>query len=266
MKLGHFKQYVVLSAKQFWYGSRGESITYGSHRLKYLPGSRPVRLKYANSSDIVARNDARQIQFFMDYVRSGDEVFDIGGHIADYAELFDDLVGATGKVDSFEPDVVARPMLKANVELNKFADRVRIEELAVFDNSAAQQFFTRNGNAQSSLARAGLGGSESNDDVACYSITSVRLDEYVRQSELPAPRIIKLDVEGAEVRALRGAGDLLSSNALIVCELHPYAWKELGTSFDDLLKIVHDSGRTIRYLDENLKIENGPVYGAVVIR
>jgi hypothetical protein len=46
-----------------WYGSRGEPIQYGSHHLRYVVGSRPVRLKCALSSDVVARNDAAQIQF-----------------------------------------------------------------------------------------------------------------------------------------------------------------------------------------------------------
>jgi FkbM family methyltransferase len=265
MNMRHLTEHVVLSAKRLLYGTRGEPITYGSHRLRYLPGSRPVRLKYADSPDIVARNDARQIQFFMDHARSGDVVFDIGGHYGEYAVLFAALVGDAGHVVSFEPDVDARPMLKANVELNKFTGRVRVEELAVFDSSTVQQFFTRNGNAQSSLARAGLGGSKSNEDVTCYAVSSTRLDEYVDRSEVRAPNIIKLDVEGAEVRALRGAGDLLRSDVMIVCELHPYAWEELGTSFQELLKIVRESGRGIRYLDESLEIENGPVYGAVVI-
>jgi FkbM family methyltransferase len=265
MKLERRWERFILTAKRYLYGSRGEPITYGPHRLRYLPGSRPVRLKYADSPDIVARNDAKQIQFFMDHVRSGDVVFDIGGHYGEYAVLFAALVGADGDVVSFEPDVAARPILRANLALNNFGERVRVEEYAVFDRAAVQTFFTRHGNAQSSIARAGLGGNESNDDVACYSIESIRLDEYVRSAGLRAPSVIKLDVEGAEIRALGGAVEILRSNVLIVCELHPYAWKELETSFDDLLRLVHDSARSIRYLDDAFRIGDGPRYGAVVI-
>jgi FkbM family methyltransferase len=263
--LRQYWQRFVIAAKRIWYGSRGEPITLGAHRLRYLPGSRPVRLKYADSDDIVARNDAKQLRFFMDHVRAGDVVLDVGGHYGEYAVLFAALVGPQGRVVTFEPDRAARPVLHANLALNRFTDRVRVEEYAVFDESSVQSLFARNGNAQSSLARAGLGGSESDDDVEKYSVSAIRLDEYVRNKGLPMPSAIKIDVEGAELRALRGAGDLLRSNALIMCELHPYAWGEFETSFDDILRLVHDSGRSIRYLDEGLRIEDGPVYGAVVI-
>ena len=55
------------------------------------------------------------------------------------------------------------------------------------------------------------------------------------------------------------------SSSVIVCELHPYAWEELGTSYDELLHIVYDSGRSESYLDESRKIADGPAYGAVLI-
>jgi hypothetical protein len=64
---------------------------------------------------------------------------------------------------------------------------------------------------------------------------------------------------------LRGAREALRSAAVIVCELHPYAWSEFGTSFGELLEIVRDSGRAIEYLDRARRIEDGPGYGAVLI-
>lgn len=255
----------ILAAKRILYRTRGEPIVFGKLHLRYVVGSRPVRLKYADSSDIVARNDARQIQFFIDHVRIGDFVLDVGAHYGEYAVLFAALVGARGRVVSFEPDSAARPVLLANLALNDFTDRVRVEEAALFDESAERPFFARHGNSQSSLARTGLGGDISDDDVEHYSVSAVRMDEYLKSAELPLPNVIKIDVEGAEYRVLRGAGDVLRSNALILCELHPYAWQELGTSFDDILRLVNDAGRSIKYLDESLRIEDGPRYGAVVI-
>lgn len=259
------KMRLVTGAKRLWYGSRGEPIRYGSHELRYIVGSRPVRLKYATSGDMVARNDARQIQFFIDNVHPGQLVLDIGGHYGEYAVLFAALVGPNGMVVSFEPDVAARPMLQANLALNHFVERVQIESYAVFDTITSQTLFTRHGNAQSSLSRAGLGGQPSDDDVENYPVPTVRIDEYLRQAHLPMPDVIKLDVEGAEINALRGAGEVLSSKVTILCELHPYAWPEFRTSFDDLLRVIADHGRSIRYLDDDLRIENGPMYGAVVI-
>jgi FkbM family methyltransferase len=255
----------VKRAKTLWFGSRGEPIEYGSHKLRYLVGSRPVRLKYATSSDVVARNDAKQLQFFIDRVKTGQLVLDIGGHYGEYAVLFAALVGSAGRVISFEPDAAARPILKANLALNGFTERATVEDLAAFDTRESRELFARHGNAQSSLTRTGLGGSSTEDDVERYTISTIPLDDYLRESSLAAPSFMKLDVEGAEIHALRGATNILRSSTTIVCELHPYAWTEFAVTFDDLLRLVHESGRNVRYLDEYRRIEDGPSYGAVII-
>ena len=255
----------ALVTKKLLYGTRGEPFSFGDFRLRYVVGTRPVRLKYATSTDVVSRNDAKQAQFFLDNVRVGQVVLDIGGHYGEYAVLFAALVGSTGRVISFEPDIDARPLLRANLALNGFTDRVIVEDCAVSDTVGPQLLFARQGNSKSSLARAGLGGSPADDDVQKYEVPVVRLDEYVRRTQLQYPDFIKLDVEGAEINALRGAGDVLRSKVVIVCELHPYAWRGFGTSFGDLLRVVEDSGRSISYLDNAEQIDQGPKYGAVVI-
>ncbi len=188
-----FRTALTLAAKRLWFGARGEPIEYGRHKLRYLVGSRPVRLKYASSTDAVARNDAKQIQYFLDSVLSAQLVLDIGGHYGEYAVLFAALVGARGQVVTFEPDAAARPVLRANVALNGFEHRVRVEEFAIFDKKESRQLFARHGNSQSSLARAGLGGAANEEDVEPYFIQTIPLDEYLSEARLPIPDFIKLD-------------------------------------------------------------------------
>src|SRR5450755_322441 len=102
MTLVSLRASAITAVKQFWFGARGEPIQYGPHKLRYLVGSRPVRLKYATSTDIVARNDAKQIQFFVDRVQPGELVFDIGAHYGEYAVLFAALVGEIGRASCRE--------------------------------------------------------------------------------------------------------------------------------------------------------------------
>ena len=94
------RERAIKTVKKLLYGARGEPIQYGPHKLRYLPGSRPVRLKYASSTDIVARNDALQIQFVLQSVRPGQLVLNVGAHYGEYAVLFAALVGPTGRVIS----------------------------------------------------------------------------------------------------------------------------------------------------------------------
>jgi FkbM family methyltransferase len=237
----------------------------GPHRVRFIVGTRPIRLKYVDAKEAVSRNDARQVQFFLDQLRPGQTVYDIGAHYGEYAVLLAALVGPQGRVVSFEPDVAAQPVLRENLQLNGFADWVRVESCAISDTESTQTLFARHGDSKSSLVRSGLGGSASDADVERYDVAVVRLDDYVQSSGLPKPDLIKLDVEGAETNVLRGASETLRSGTVIVCELHPYAWRGFGTTFEEFLRLVADAGRSVRYLDADVKIADGGLYGAVII-
>ena len=256
----------VTGAKKLWYGGRGEPIQYGRHMLRYVPGTRPVRLKYLNSPDVTTSNDVRQIKFFLENIQPGDFVLDVGGHYGQYAVLFASLVSDTGRAITFEPDPAARELLRKNLALNGCADRVEIESVALFDRDGEHCFFSRGADSMSSLARSGLGSNASSPQVKEFSVSTARLDEYLVRKNKGWPQWVKLDTEGAEINILRGAHQLLRSGATIVCELHPYAWPEFGTSFAELLSIVHKCDRKIEYLDKSLVIEDGAVYGSAIIR
>lgn len=254
----------VITAKRLWYGGRGEPITYGKHRLRYEPGTRPVRLKYVESEDAVVRNDARQIQFFVERVKSGDFVLDIGGNFGQYAVLFCSLVGESGLVATFEPDSHHRQVLLRNLELNGFSERAIVEGLALSDVNGSHVFFSRN-DSMSSLVKSGLGDNANLPDIAEFTVETIRVDDYLDRNQLPAPAWAKIDTEGAEINILRGALRLLRSNTKIVCELHPYAWAEFGTDFAELKALVEGAGRTMQYLDPAFEIHKGPLHGSVVI-
>jgi FkbM family methyltransferase len=254
----------VLTAKRAWYGSRGEPIRYGSHRVRYIPGTRPVRLKYLDSRDAVVRNDAKQLAFLIYAIKPGNFVLDIGGNVGQYAVLFSSLVGPGGKVITFEPDNSHRCVLEENLRLNGFSNRARVETLALSDSKGTHSFFSRN-DQMSSLARSGLGTNANSSDVKEQTVETVTLDEYLAACESPVPDLIKIDTEGAEINVLRGGRKTLASTPTIVCELHPYAWSEFGTSYEELLALLSDGGRRIRYLDDSLKIEHGAFHASVII-
>jgi FkbM family methyltransferase len=223
-----------------------------------------VRLKYLDSSDIIVRNDAKQVKFFLEKIRPGDFVLDVGGNVGQYAVFFSALVAPSGKVITFEPDSQHRNVLRRNLQLNKFPTHVEVEDIALSDTAGTHSFFSRN-DAMSSLVRSGLGTNADSPDIREEVVTTMRLDEYLKTKELGSPDWVKIDTEGAEINILRGAREMLQSGAKIVCELHPYAWEEFGTSYEELLTIVRDCGRQISYLDESVKIEDGAVHGAVII-
>ena len=179
--------------------------------------------------------------------------------------LFGALTSPSGRVVTFEPDPAAREILQQNLKLNGFTDRVQVEAQALFDRSGEHRFFSKGADSMSSLVRSGLGANATSPEVVEYFVKTMRLDDYLMERKTGMPSCIKLDTEGAEINILKGASDVLRSRATIICELHPYAWQEFGTSFEDLLGIVRESERSIEYLDKSLRIEDGAYYGAVII-
>jgi len=264
MTLGLSHQ-TVLRLKQLVYGRRGEPYPIAGQVLRYAPGTRPVRLQYADSPDPQVRYDALQVSLFAEGLNEGDTALDIGAHAGQYALIMAARCGRTGHVAAFEPDPHARRKLQRNIALNPDVKAPVVEAMAVSDAPGEATLYSQGGNANSSLARTGIG-----EQVAAhaekFTVPLVTLDDYIAERKLATPRWVKIDTEGAEIRILKGAPKLLGSDASILCELHPYAWAEFGNSLDELREVVRRGGRRIRYLDEDDEMAPADVrYGSVCL-
>lgn len=255
---------LVLGLKRALYGARGEPYRIEGHTLRFVPGTRPVRMKYAHSRNSNARYDALQVKWLTSHLHEGDIALDIGAHCGMYSILMAAKCGQTGQVVAFEPDPYARKLLDENLRLNPHLKRPIVERSACSDEVGDAILFSRGGNAQSSLARSGVEFSPSHksDEIR---VSTVTLDAYLSEHRLPVPRCIKIDAEGAEIRILKGAKQILESGAEVVCELHPYAWPEFGSTLADLKQMAAAAGRRIRYLDQDADIGDQAEYGTVAL-
>jgi FkbM family methyltransferase len=253
----------TLAAKHLLYSRRGEPYRIAGHTLRYVPGTRPIRLRYINSPNGINRYDALQMQLFSKELREGDTVIDIGAHCGQYTLMMAAMCGPTGNVVAFEPDPYARKGLMENLSLNPHLKPPTIEAAAVSDEPGSALLFSRGGNANSSLALSGIGPSSTKTEE--IPVPVLTLDAYLEERGLPDPQWVKIDAEGAEIRILKGARRVLSSDARIVCELHPYAWPEFGNTFAELKNLVTENGRRLRYLDQHAEIGTSVEYGTVLI-
>lgn len=165
------------------------------------------------------RGEAEQAvqQILVQRLRPGMVFYDLGANIGLFSLLAARLVGATGKVYSFEPDATAVGRLRRNIARNSFSN-VTIVEAGIWSASGEFNFLPE---ALSSPDR-GTGRFIARGDPAGSLTRCVALDDFV-QSALP-PDAIKCDVEGAEGEALRGAEKLLHARRpWIVCEMHSEA-------------------------------------------
>jgi FkbM family methyltransferase len=156
------------------------------------------------------------MKFALDRIGKGSTVFDVGAHVGEWALLFSELVGASGRVVAFEPDPVARASLKRNLEMNRISNVV-VEEKSVSDRTgkallAAERF----GSGLSSIVRPpGRGARYRQVEVA-----STTLDEYCEARGL-SPDWIKIDAEGAEPLIVRGMRHLIENlHPSVILEFH----------------------------------------------
>jgi FkbM family methyltransferase len=137
------------------------------------------------------------------FVRPGDIVFDIGAQAGFFSLLLARLVGETGTVIAFEPSPTQCSMLLRHVALNHL-ENVRVVQAAVSDRPGLACFTVDRGVTMNALADAQPAGP--------LTVATVALDAV----DLPAPALMKIDVEGAESRVLAGARDLIRRRRPIV--------------------------------------------------
>jgi FkbM family methyltransferase len=120
-------------------------------------------------------------------------IYDVGANVGFYTLLGATVVGKTGHVAAFEPLPRNVRYLRAHVELNGCA-HVVIVPAAVSDVSGRLAFEDA---ASASMGRL--------SDTGGVSVESVTIDELTASGRLPDPDLMKIDVEGAELRVLVGA-------------------------------------------------------------
>ncbi len=106
MQINTLKHKLVMQAKQLFYGKKGEPYLIKGRELRYVPGTRPIRLKYMTSANVNSCNDAWQVNILSENLREGDTCLDIGAHVGQYSVLMAAFCGQSGQVYSFEPDLM----------------------------------------------------------------------------------------------------------------------------------------------------------------
>ena len=139
-------------------------------------------------------------------VRPGDTVLDIGANIGMVTVLLADLVGAQGRVESFEPNPRMCGLIRAAVTHNGFA-QVRLHQVALGPVSDTMALRIPHINAGSaSLVR-------SFNDAECDTVSvPVRpLSELLPVGSMKVIRLLKIDVEGFEAQVFAGARPLFET-------------------------------------------------------
>jgi FkbM family methyltransferase len=141
------------------------------------------------------------------FVREGDVAFDIGANIGLHSILLSHLVGAQGKLHSFEPNPELVPALRRTLSnLNN----ATLHTVALSDKDDESTLFVPPDDSMASL-KDWTAGTALREDGEPHTVSCQqrRMDDLVSGGVLPQPDFIKCDVEGAELLVFKGGQQTL---------------------------------------------------------
>lgn len=158
----------------------------------WLPESRGKILRI-----LMGSYEPEQTRLFLEWVRPGDQVLDVGAHVGYYTLLASTLAGDAGAVWAFEPNPKNHRFLRAHARINRRAN-VHAEPAAASDADGTARFDFGTGSGTGHLAEGGA-----------LEVRTVRLDDFCRERGI-RPAAVKIDVEGAEAAVLEGARETVA--------------------------------------------------------
>jgi len=169
---------------------------------------------------------------------------DIGANMGLYTVLLGKAVGASGHVWSFEPFQPIVNYLKENIQLNGLTN-ISVVEQAASDQNGRMAFhvFADGCDVYNSLG-AMERPAEDLRSVKKISVSVTTLDAYADRIGIESIDVLKVDVEGAEEKVVRGAERLIkrSSNAHIMLEMYEPSATQCGCSSQRLAAVLLDWG------------------------
>lgn len=183
------------------------------------------------------QQEDRILQLLIGEARLGDTVLDVGSNVGLFAVLLGKSVGPAGTVIAFEPVQECYEHLLDNVKLNGLIN-VRVYNVALGDTNDRMKLNLGPENGDATLV------ARPNQTGRGFAIVEVvRGDSFLQAQRLPAPRLVKVDVEGFEYSVLQGLKSTLESPScqLLCCEVHPTLLPRT-VSLDDIVNFVHSLG------------------------
>jgi FkbM family methyltransferase len=176
---------------------------------------------------------------------------DVGANIGYFTVLCAPLVA---RVVAFEPAAASYDYCRSNVSMNGLTN-VDLHRYGLWHEDATLQM----GSDASSLMTATLATATNGRVVEAIDV--VALDSLIRRAlHLPRLDVIKMDIEGAEVSALRGMRETLARfRPLMVMEVNRPALTACDATVDDVWDYFTDMGYGIRAFEAWKPCEPVPV-------
>lgn len=196
-------------------------------------------------------SDAIERRLYLSLIKRGDVVIDGGANTGFLAKLFCGLVGREGEVHAFEPFPPTFNRL-AQTTARYSRPPLFCNNSGLGDSEGEFEFTMPAGDAgQTSLRQHSIGSWANSPQVTRFQCAVTTLDNYARESELKRLDFLKLDIEGAELLAIRGGRETLKRlQPLVYFELFPALLSNFGFFPTDLFEELEGLGYSEFWIHE----------------
>lgn len=189
-----------------------------------------------------------EISFFRSRFQADMTLVDVGANVGLYSALALSTPGFRGRVLAIEPHRESRAYLEKTIRSNAAAGAsTAIVGLAASDRAETLTLYQNPDNKGDNRLYPDplLRGEE--------TVGADTLDTICRQHGIASAGLIKIDVQGAEAKVVRGASGLLSASrdCILMTEFWPYGLARCGADGLEYLEMLRDLGFRLYELSGN---------------
>jgi len=207
-----------------------------------LAGTELAHLHYVRELMEHAREQTF-VRLLAEAIRPGGVVLEGGAHLGFVTVHAARAAGPTGRVITFEANPTVLDVLHENLTANGVAERVEVVPKALGDGAGKTRFYVSGGGEMSSLFAPPV-------ESVPVEVEIVRADEVVSG---PVD-LVKLDIEGGELAALRGMegwfGAAQAPPQTLFLECNRESLERAGTSSEELFAWLAAHGYAVEWINE----------------
>lgn len=168
--------------------------------------------------------------------------YDVGANNGIYACFVGERLNE-GRVFAFEPHPANADHCRSNLDRNGIDGSVYEVALAATSGTAELTVSDQGAGA----GTHSLGGEDGRSSIR---VDTRRGDEFIVEESVPAPTVMKIDVEGAELDVIRGFEDTLRDDSFgtLYCEVHRQGIQQFGHAAGDVQELLEDWGFAVQRL------------------
>jgi FkbM family methyltransferase len=194
--------------------------------------------------------EKENFDFLKAHCQTGNVVIDIGAHIGLFSVCASQLVGPSGKVYAFEPAPLTHDLLAETIAINQKKDIIITRKEAIGEKDGTTFFNVSDiaGDNSNTIIEYTDGVYRNDRDLHKVEIKITSIDNFAKEVQLTKLDFIKMDVEGYEFQALKGAKQTLKRyRPAGVLGIHPQAIKSNGDNLEMTYDLLRELGYEIIY-------------------